>query len=69
VCAAVGTKQVVQGGPGTIKTAAATASKGHPLAIMIDAGGAGAAIHEYVTNGINAVAAPFAKMEDQLESE
>ena len=37
---------VVQGGPGTIRTVASIASKGHPIIVMVDAGGAGTAIHQ-----------------------
>uniref|UniRef100_A0A7S3AMF8 TRPM SLOG domain-containing protein n=1 Tax=Haptolina ericina TaxID=156174 RepID=A0A7S3AMF8_9EUKA len=42
---------VVQGGPGTLKTMAAIALKGHPIVVMTDAGGCGTAIHQYMTNG------------------
>ena len=51
-----------------MKTATQTAIRGHPLVIMIDAGGAGSAIHAYVTQGIRAVEPPFDTFEEDLSA-
>ena len=58
---------VVQGGPGTMTSVATIASKGHPIVVMVDAGGAGAAIHSYVKHGLDAVEPHFHKMEPDME--
>ena len=50
---------VVQGGPGTLVTVASTAAKGHPIVLMVDSGGAAAAIHQYLLHGISHVEEKF----------
>ena len=58
---------VVQGGPGTMKSVAQIASKGHPIIVMVDAGGAGTAIHQYVTGGLGACEPNFRSMVAYME--
>jgi len=43
---------VVQGGPGTMRSVASIACKHHPVIVMVDAGGAGTAIYQYVVNNV-----------------
>eukprot|EP00966_Prymnesium_polylepis_P057389 1328845-Prymnesium_polylepis.2 len=50
---------VAQGGPGTVATVLAAACTATPIVILADSGGAATALHDYMTNGIDAVEKRF----------
>ena len=58
---------VVQGGPGTLATVAATAKNHNPIVLLVDSGGAASAIHAYVKGGIDAVEQRMRGGEEQLK--